>query len=215
MADIQMEIFDEVFDSQCIYRNILDAIARSGTVKDIGDIAAKLFSIEGFSKTAAAISLTLLDEYAKFAVVYKHKESVERYIKWNTRAPIADILYADYIFAGKSVSESEIMGIFDEAKKGNLVQPDDSATLIIEVDKIAEGRCDDALTIRLKGPGIERENICSIKGLSPLWFIKRNETISEFPMGVDMIFASDDGHTMVLPRTTKVELDGEWFLWDM
>lgn len=215
MADIQMEIFNDVFDSQYVFRNILDAMAKPAVVRDIGDISTKLFSVEGFTKTAAAIALTLLDEYAKFAVVYEHKESVERYIKWNTRAPIADIPHADYIFVGKSVNESEIMGIFEEVRKGNLVQPDDSATLIIEVDKIAEGQWDGALSIRLKGPGIERENICSIKGLSPLWLVKRNEAVSEFPMGVDMVIVSEDGRLMALPRTTKVELDEGWFLWGM
>ncbi len=215
MDDIQMEIFDDVFDSQYIFRNILDAMARPATIKNISDVSTKLFSVEGFGKTAAAVALTLLDEYTKFAAAYKNKESVERYIKWNTRALIENIPHADYIFADASVNKSEITAIFDEAKKGNLVQPDDSATLIIEVDKIEEGQGNDTLSVKAKGPGIEHRNICSIKGLSPLWLAKRNEIISEFPMGIDMILVSADGSLMALPRTTKVELDKGWFSWDM
>lgn len=215
MADISMEVFDGVFDSQYVFRNLLDAMARPGTAKDISSVSGKLHPTGGIYNTAAAIALTLLDEYAGFAAVYDDMEGVKKYIKWNTRASDSDMGKADYIFVSSSVKDSKIMDIFEKAKKGSLIQPDDSATLIIEVPKIAEGKEQDGLILKLKGPGIEDENIISIEGLSPLWVIKRNEMVSEFPVGVDMVFASTDGHILALPRTTRAELNGEWFLWDM
>lgn len=215
MADFQMEVFDEVFGSQFVFRNLLDAMARPGTVKDIGKTAKDLKGAAGFSKTAAAIALTLLDEYTAFAFRGEKSEEVKRYLKLNTGAAATDIADADYIFINSDLSEAEIDDLLTRAKRGSLIKPDDSATLIIDVTGIKQGHENEGLTFILQGPGIEDENICSLKGLSSYWLIRRIESVAEFPLGVDLIFAAEDGRIMALPRTTLIRPAEEWFSWAM
>ena len=86
-------------------------------------------------------------------------------------------------------------------KLGSLKSPEQSATLILVVDKLGEGD----LKLNLIGPGIQVNQLLSITGLAPQWLTLREECNGAFPLGIDLIFI-DDSQIAALPRTTKVEI---------
>jgi len=87
-------------------------------------------------------------------------------------------------------------------KLGTLPNPDQSATLIVKVNKLGQGD----LKLKLSGPGIKDFERLTVDGLNTEWLSKRNDWICSFPLGVDMILV-DAQYVAALPRTTKVEVE--------
>ena len=73
------------------------------------------------------------------------------------------------------------VNVFKQAKKGTLTNPQQSATILIETDRLSN---ESQLT--LVGPGIEQMENAEISG-SENWLEERAEAIKEYPLGVDLI----------------------------
>lgn len=86
-------------------------------------------------------------------------------------------------------------------KLGSLPNPDQSATLILVVTALGRGDT----RLKLTGPGIADIETLLLDGLAAEWIDLRNEWVSAFPLGVDMILL-DDRQVAALPRTTRVEV---------
>lgn len=87
---------------------------------------------------------------------------------------------------------------------GTLEKPETGATILLRVDAL---HSDFSGNIRLKlsGPGIESENTLSVDGLHPAWIAARQEWVSAFPLGIDLLLC-DEHHFIAIPRTTHLEL---------
>ena len=81
----------------------------------------------------------------------------------------------------------------------------DESDIVLKVNSVNEGKNEDNMVIRLTGPGIKEQVKCCLSGLHPQWLAKRQEWVSAFPLGIDMIFA-DKSHIMALPRTAILEV---------
>jgi len=102
---------------------------------------------------------------------------------------------ADYVLCDASQSPNFL------PKLGTLPDPEQSATLILMVNKLGKG----AYKLKLSGPGIKDIENLTVDGLNTEWLSKRDDWVCAFPLGVDMILL-DDKHVTALPRTTKVEV---------
>ncbi len=90
------------------------------------------------------------------------------------------------------------------AKRGDLIDPHTSATLLIDVDDLSRGS-----VFLLSGPGIETKRKASLDRLSEC-LEARNKAVSEFPMGPDILLIDRFGHIMGLPRTTAIQEVSKW-----
>lgn len=87
---------------------------------------------------------------------------------------------------------------------GTLEAPESGATLLVRVNSL-HGDMTGDMRLHLSGPGIERPGSISVAGLHPAWITARNEWVSVFPLGVDMVLC--DTHRFVaLPRTTHIDM---------
>ena len=86
-------------------------------------------------------------------------------------------------------------------KLGTLPSPEQSATLLLVVDKLGQGD----LQLRLSGPGVEKTKLLAISGLDAEWLSRREVWNAAFPLGVDFILV-DANQVAALPRTTKVQV---------
>ena len=86
-------------------------------------------------------------------------------------------------------------------KLGSLACPEQSATLILMVNKLGTGET----RLKLTGPGIENSNELAVDGLAGEWLTQRAQCNSAFPLGVDWILA-DAIQLAAIPRTTHVEI---------
>lgn len=89
---------------------------------------------------------------------------------------------------------------------GTLEAPEHGATLLL---RVAALHADDAgaLRLQLSGPGIRQPISIGIDGLHEDWITARNDWVSGFPLGVELLLC-DAQHFVALPRTTRIKIGG-------
>ena len=106
---------------------------------------------------------------------------------------------AEYIFISGNTSGTFIRNI----NKGELEYPENSATIIIDVEKIEKLPCDRSFEIVLKGPGVKSEETVYIKGITNEILEEIQIANSEYPLGIDVILSDSDGNILCIPRTNN------------
>ncbi|MBT9137904.1 MAG: Alpha-D-ribose 1-methylphosphonate 5-triphosphate synthase subunit PhnH [Dehalococcoidia bacterium] len=208
--------FDTIFDSQKIFRTLLDAFAHPGKVVKISGL--RIGPPSGISKASAGVLFTLLDLEVGFAVSTcdkKQSEKIAEYFIINTGSRLKNLESADFILALGELPELE------RIKKGSLEYPDEGATIVYAVEEVNEPRpfylrrdttCQkgrglsgiDSVRLTLTGPGINGERHLSLKGLKKQEVIKIMEVNKEFPLGIDFVFTDRKDKCFALPRSTRI-----------
>lgn len=192
--------FDIIFDSQKIFRTLLDAFAHPGKVVKISDL--KIAPPTGISKASTGVLFALLDFEVGFAVSTsnkKQKEKIEEYFIINTGSRLKNLESADFILALGELPQLE------RIKKGSLEYPDQGATIVYSVEEVNESLSGaESVSLTLTGPGIKGKRNLALKGLKKQELIKIMEVNKEFPLGADFVFADREGNFFALPRSTKI-----------
>ena len=170
---------------QAHFRILLDAMAYPGRCLNL-----KTLPKDG--TIALTVLSTLLDAEVSLADPHKLLKD-DNWKMLQTNLAVTD--EADYILC----TGSEF--IIFSPKLGSLKSPEQSATLILVVEKLGEGD----LQLNLSGPGVQVSQLLSISGLSAQWLALREECNGAFPLGIDLIII-DDSQIVALPRTTTVEI---------
>lgn len=195
--------FDLVHDIQIAYRKVLNCMSRPGLIENIKNESDKLDIEICFNNQSLVLMLMLLDAQASFKIVSKKEHEIAAAVNQLTYAKNQSTEEADYIFIFKDADEKMLEEAVRAAKIGSLIDPHKSATVIIEAEQIFK-----AEEYRLKGPGIESTAYISIKTESD-WVKERENKITEYPLGIDLIFVDKVANIVCLPRTTKVQKCGE------
>ncbi|MEA3325519.1 MAG: phosphonate C-P lyase system protein PhnH [Euryarchaeota archaeon] len=186
--------FDVVFDSQRIFRSLLDAMENPGHIITLPEI-----DIEPPAANSHPLLLlmTLLDHEVSFCVMGGAQTQVTEYLKTNTGSKESRLENSDFILVYGGSSHGLIQG----ARVGTLEYPDESATVIYDIDSIGDGRGD--ILLELSGPGIADKCIIGASG------IEQNEigdilAMQDYPLGLDLIFSDNAGRIVCIPRSTTV-----------
>lgn len=200
---------DVVHDIQTVYRKLVTATSRPGTLVALDREARTLdVQMECLSSTIL-LARTVLDPEVSFKVISKAEEAVSRMINQLTYSKPVDLPEADFIFILHDASEEQMKEALNKAKVGNLLNPHESAMIILEVPDVTKGD-----SMILSGPGIQDESFLSLPNVSA-WLAARNEKNMEFPLGIDMYFVDQQDRLIALPRTTQIRENGGEILWDM
>jgi alpha-D-ribose 1-methylphosphonate 5-triphosphate synthase subunit PhnH len=184
-----------VQDSQAVFRSVMMAMARPGSIRETSVI---LDPPGAMAPAAAALALALCDFETPVWLdgPLSADSEVAAYLRFHTGAPlVTSPASAHFAFFA---SASEITS-FETFALGTLDYPDRSTTLIVEVESLGG----DA-GWRLTGPGIAGETRLAAGPLPPDFAGRLVENRGLFPRGVDLIFVSGD-RLAALPRTTLVE----------
>lgn len=191
-----MSKFHRVFDTQKLFRQVLDSMSYAASVKNVHSICNGCdYSMDLF-KTTQAIAISLLDADTSYNVI--GSKNIDEKLAMITYCKKNDIANADYIFIPNE-NQSELDKIISQAKIGTLIDPHLSATIVVECNSCTSGK-----VYRCKGPGIKETKEIKINIQSD-WLDARNEKNIEFPLGVDLIFVDKNYNLLALPRTTQVE----------
>ncbi|MCL1891311.1 MAG: phosphonate C-P lyase system protein PhnH [Coriobacteriia bacterium] len=188
--------FDTVFDSQEVFRLILDALSCPARVVSIQKYADKLFGAHPLFLTLA---LTLLDNEVSFCVL--GDDLLEDEISSLTLAKKEQLQNADFIFicsAGEKEEAQRLQTAIENAKCGTLADPHKSATIIV-CDKSPA-----ASYVTLFGPGIAETLECHISHAVKNALELRDAQNYEYPQGIDLIFVSNAGELFALPRLARM-----------
>ncbi len=180
--------------SQSVFRAIMDAMARPGTLRPV---TARVVPPVPLSATAGAVVLTLCDHDTPLWLdpALEVSADVRGWLGFHCGSPTARIP-ADAHFA--LVANPAEMIALENFSQGTQEYPDRSTTLILQVESLTAGR-----DLRLEGPGIE--DVASLAPTPlPRHFCEQwRQNNARFPRGVDLILASPEG-VACLPRTTRI-----------
>jgi alpha-D-ribose 1-methylphosphonate 5-triphosphate synthase subunit PhnH len=185
---------DPVFDAQAIFRTVMDAMARPGTVQPVKLLAKPP---QPLSPVAAAIGLTLCDHDTPLWLdsPLRQTPAVASWLGFHTGAPLADTP-ADAHFA--LVADPASLIALENFAQGTQEYPDRSTTLILQVASLSSGD-----RLMLEGPGIDGSTIFAPAPL-PRHFVEQwKQNRARFPRGVDLVLAAPEG-IACLPRTTRI-----------
>jgi alpha-D-ribose 1-methylphosphonate 5-triphosphate synthase subunit PhnH len=184
---------EPVFHAQSVFKLMMDAMARPGTIQVVSPHAAPPAPL---GIAAGAIALTLCDHdtpvWLSAGLV---KSTVPQWLGFHSGAPVtpekAEARFA-FVESGASLSS---FGLF---AAGTQEYPDRSTTLVIELADLEGGR-----GLALMGPGIKSVTDVAPLGLPDAFLRLWTENRALFPRGIDIVFTSGN-RFLCLPRTTKI-----------
>ena len=182
-----------VFDAQAVFRAIMEAMARRGTV---WPLPAQASAPEPLTPAMAALLLTVCDADTPvwFDAAASSAET-DAWLRFHTGAPIASEA-SEAAFA--VIADATLLGTVERFALGTPDYPDRSTTLLVQVASLTGG-----MRLVLEGPGIQDSALIAPGGLpdriTDIW--AANNAL--FPRGVDLVFAALDA-IAALPRTTRV-----------
>jgi alpha-D-ribose 1-methylphosphonate 5-triphosphate synthase subunit PhnH len=187
---------DPVFQSQAVFRRVLDAFARPGTVVEIPPVVKPPAPL---NVPAAAFIAAFADEGTPIHVDARIAAAAEAvgWIRFHTDAPVAAEPGAASFAV---VADPVAMAPLDAFALGSAEYPDRSTTLVIQVEDLSS-----ETGLRLEGPGIDGANIVGARPLPPDFIEWMQVNRALYPRGVDIVLASPTA-IAALPRSTRVGL---------
>lgn len=186
---------DQVYDAQETFSQIMDAMARPGTIKPV----AKLVDApQPLHATTGAVLLTLADYDSTlwFDDAIKSHPNVQSWVTFHTGAPISEKRSnAEFVIINSFQNDVSL----SQFQQGTPEYPDRSATLIIQVESLFNQQ-----KWQLTGPGIECAHGLWVEPYPPGFLQEWRENRAQFPLGVDVILCAPDA-LVCLPRTVKIE----------
>ncbi len=172
-------------DAARAFRAALQALSRPGTLHEIaGAVPPAPCSV-----AAGALLLTLCDaETGLYLAPSLDTPELRDWVAFHTGAPIVEAGVADF-----ALGTWTDLAPLDRFKVGTQSYPDRAATLIVEMDAIAQSGS------RLTGPGIADAAYLTLPEVAAFQANRR-----KFPLGFDTYFTCGS-QVAGLPRSTRVE----------
>lgn len=187
-----------VDDAQRVFRGVLEAMARPTSVFPV---EVDLTPPGGLGSGAAALVLALCDEYTPIWLdpVLVADSALAQWVRFHTGATIVDEPDRA-MFVVVSSLEAAALG---DLNQGTDVEPHTSATVIVDLGfHVADGN--QRIPIAVTGPGIEATAYWNSRAVPDGFVEEWNARRSDFPCGVDVIFADHDT-VFALPRTAELK----------
>ncbi|MCI5078349.1 phosphonate C-P lyase system protein PhnH [Oricola sp.] len=189
---------EPVFASQAVFRAVMDAMARPGTVQPID---AGTNPPPPLNATAAAVMLTLADADTPvwLGPALARNDAVRGWLSFHTGAPMAE--FASEAAFALMVDAGAVPPLTGFAL-GTQEYPDRSTTLVLQVDALTGGP-----NLTLAGPGIKGTQTIAPRPMPGHFDLQWREINGLYPRGLDIILAAPDA-VACLPRTTRI-VEGE------
>jgi len=191
---------DPVFAAQAVFRAVLDAMARPGTIVPMPATVAPPAPL---SAATAAVLLALADADTPVFLdaALSANAAVAQYLRFHTGAPTTEDPAAASFAA---VSAPETMPPLGAFATGSADYPDRSTTLILAVTHLGDGSS--TAGHRFRGPGIDGARSLAFDPEPAAFAGQWRDNRALFPCGVDLILAGP-GAVAALPRSSAI-VDG-------
>jgi alpha-D-ribose 1-methylphosphonate 5-triphosphate synthase subunit PhnH len=198
VAELPAGFADKVLSAQSVFRSVMDAMARPGSIQRIASAAG---TPAAMMRGTAAIALTLFDHDTPVWLDGRMSATadVAKWLKFHTSAPVvADSSIASFALIG----DPQSLPALDRFAFGSNEYPDRSTTLILQVESLTQGA-----PFELRGPGIDGTAVlrAAVRPADLFERLKVNQTL--FPRGIDVVLVADDA-IVAIPRTTRLVAKG-------
>lgn len=189
---------DPVPSSQSVFRSVMNALARPGSIQRISAVADAPSCL---MPATAAVALALFDHDSSIWIDdhFNADPAVAAWLRFQTDAPLTgDASRASFalIHSGTALPDFEAFAL------GTAEYPDRSTTLIVEVDTLTEGP-----ELVLRGPGIKDTSSLRVGPLPSDFFARMQANRALFPRGIDLVLVCG-AELVALPRSTHVTARG-------
>ncbi|MDQ3411622.1 MAG: phosphonate C-P lyase system protein PhnH [Chloroflexota bacterium] len=193
---------DPIRASQHTFRALLTALSTPGSLHPLGVHPAVAQAGPAGNPWLASALVALLDHEVTLAVdaSMPARQALVDLLHRRTRTSLASLEQADFVVADILAMDPALPG---RLKRGSLEYPDDSATLLVEVESLASTSQAGAETT-VRGPGVDGERAAWLPGLTDSFLAARDEANRHYPMGIDLFVIDHAGQVMGLPRTAVV-----------
>jgi alpha-D-ribose 1-methylphosphonate 5-triphosphate synthase subunit PhnH len=184
----------ETFDSQAVFRQVLEAMANPGKIMKL---SIEMDPPEGIDPAAGAALMMLLDFETPLWSNLDHDSAGVQWLRFHTGTPFTRVKKKA---AFALCTDPDRLGNLRDFNPGTSESPQESTTLIVQTERI-----DESAWLKLTGPGIQTHTHLKLTGLPDQFIAQRAKIFDTYPLGVDMIFVC--GTVFVaIPRTTLVEI---------
>ncbi|MDQ0471205.1 phosphonate C-P lyase system protein PhnH [Labrys wisconsinensis] len=193
-ADLALGFADPVADSQSVFRAVMDALARPGTIRPL---ATALRPPAPLTSELAAVALALADHEAALWLdaPLAAVPDVAEFLRFHTGATIvAEPERAAFAL----IADTAALPPFERFAIGTDAFPDRSTTLVCAVAALTGGP-----PIALAGPGIKGRAALAVRPLPADFAAQARANHRLFPRGVDLLFVAAGG-VAALPRSTSL-----------
>jgi alpha-D-ribose 1-methylphosphonate 5-triphosphate synthase subunit PhnH len=187
---------DPVHDTQAVFRTLLDALSRPGTVGVIENVLPEVRATH--AELAAFAALLALCDYATPVWLAQPDTALGSALRFHTGAPLVDEP-GQAAFA--YIHEAGALPPLESFALGAAESPEQSVTLLIRVDALTGGA-----PIVLSGPGIQHTATIAPVGLPEIFWRERAALAPLFPCGVDCYLVCG-ARLIGLPRTTQAKVN--------
>lgn len=190
--------FDFVFDSQRVFRSLLQAMANPGRIESIRREAETFTEDYG---TLLALGCTLLDNEEKMFV--EKNPILAESLHNLTLCREGMLEEADYVFLSSEMNDGSLAAVFEKVKHGTYADPQRSATLLVYCESV-----DGADEMVLSGPGVDGTLTVGVSPYVKKVIALRDAAHMEYPLGVELVFCDASGAMMAVPRLVKTVAEG-------
>jgi alpha-D-ribose 1-methylphosphonate 5-triphosphate synthase subunit PhnH len=198
VAELPTKFAEKVLSAQSIFRSVMDAMARPGSVQRIEAVAdATSEAPAPMMRGTAAIAMTLFDHDTPIWLdpAMSAVRDVGKWLKFHTSAPVVE---EASICSFALIGDAQALPALDRFALGSNEYPDRSTTLILQVESLTQGPA-----IELSGPGIDGTTTLQAALQPPDLIARLAANHALFPRGVDVVLVADDA-IVALPRTTRL-----------
>lgn len=187
---------DPVHNTQAVFRTLLDALSRPGTV---GVVENGLPEVRATcAELAAFAALLTLCDYATPVWLAQPDAALASALRFHTGAPLVDEP-AQAAFA--YIHDADALLSLESFALGEAESPEQSVTLLIRVEALTGGT-----PVVLSGPGIQHTATIAPVGLPEHFWRERAALAPLFPCGIDCYLVC--GSMLIgLPRTTQAKVN--------
>lgn len=187
---------DPVHDTQAVFRTLLDALSRPGTVGVIENVLPEGRATR--TELAPFAALLALCDYATPVWLAQPDTALGSALRFHTGAPLVDEP-GQAAFA--YIHDAGALPPLERFALGAAESPEQSVTLLIRVDALTGGA-----PIVLSGPGIQHTATIAPVGLPEHFWRERAALAPLFPCGVDCYLVCG-ARLIGLPRTTQAKVN--------
>jgi len=198
LAEVSPAFDDPTRESQAVFRKVMDAVARPGTIQDL---AFAPVAPQGLDRAAGAVALTLFDfETPTWLDPALRGGAAEGWMRFHCGCPLTnDPAKAAFALITDALAAPDLAAF----NQGDAKYPDRSTTLVFQLPSLEGGA-----QVTLIGPGIKDKASLALAGLPTGFWDQVQANHAKFQFGVDLIFVAGDRLT-ALPRSTRVTLRGD------
>jgi alpha-D-ribose 1-methylphosphonate 5-triphosphate synthase subunit PhnH len=180
---------DPVADAQRCFRAVLQAMARPGSLHEVG---LELHPPPPLAPATAAVLLTLVDGETSLWLA-PGLASTRPWIEFHCGVVcVSDLAAASFILSPRLPDLTRLpMGTYET--------PQSAATVILQVNGLGAG-----LSFRLRGPGLRTPGKLAVDGLPADFAAIWSDNHARFPCGIDLILCAGL-QVAALPRSVMIE----------